>query len=459
MIPAVSDDWLTRTAGASPQDPPVDPIATPPATVHSSRSTPTTPRDAGFGAEELRADSMVRAKTRNRIEPTAVASSEQLTARLLILSRAVALIQFLGTSPLVFHYSKRPWLDLLVFVVVIGQSALLTNSLVRRNAGPTRPMAIQDLVVTTGGLVAISAFAGTAETSGLWPTWGLGIALHTAAVIGTAFPVRATFVAAVLPVGWILAHAGQLRGLDGAVTLATDSFGLLATAALAAQIAGRARANAQGADCERLLAAESARRDEFQRHRLLLHDQASLLNVLSTGHLPSALQCLAQAQAKVAVNTIRAFIDNPRERPADGPSSLDDLVHDVIQDFVDLPIVAVTSLAAAERISSGQAPAVRAALRTTLHNIRNHADAHQVVVHADHPSGTDTWELSIRDDGCGFDPSVTPLGFGLRVQVIDELERVGVTAQIHSTVGEGTHVVFSHLRQASPSTLLGDPTG
>jgi len=52
------------------------------------------------------------------------------------------------------------------------------------------------------------------------------------------------------------------------------------------------------------------------------------------------------------------------------------------------------------------------ALATLLHNVRRYALAQEVVVHVERDEVS--WELVVRDDGVGFDPAQTSLGYGLR---------------------------------------------
>lgn len=80
------------------------------------------------------------------------------------------------------------------------------------------------------------------------------------------------------------------------------------------------------------------------------------------------------------------------------------------------------------------------ALTTVLHNARRHAEAKTVFVHADCLDGR--WELSVRDDGIGFDPSTASFGFGLGTQVIEALQRLEIDVTIDSAPGEGTAVVM-----------------
>jgi nitrate/nitrite-specific signal transduction histidine kinase len=73
-----------------------------------------------------------------------------------------------------------------------------------------------------------------------------------------------------------------------------------------------------------------------------------------------------------------------------------------------------------------------------LNNIAKHAGANKISVSL--ISAPDQIELSIRDDGRGFDPSETsPDRFGLRIMQ-ERVETIGATINIDSELGQGTHV-------------------
>ena len=81
------------------------------------------------------------------------------------------------------------------------------------------------------------------------------------------------------------------------------------------------------------------------------------------------------------------------------------------------------------------------ALATLLHNVRRYALAQEVVVHVERDEVS--WELVVRDDGVGFDPAQTSLGYGLRRPwpwPWPRSARVGGQVSISSEVGVGTAV-------------------
>jgi signal transduction histidine kinase len=76
----------------------------------------------------------------------------------------------------------------------------------------------------------------------------------------------------------------------------------------------------------------------------------------------------------------------------------------------------------------------------TLHNAAIHAEARHVVVSLVHRDPK--LELSVRDDGCGFDPAAARRRGGLGLLSIDERVRlVGGVVELSSAPGRGTTVV------------------
>lgn len=112
----------------------------------------------------------------------------------------------------------------------------------------------------------------------------------------------------------------------------------------------------------------------------------------------------------------------------------------VAADFGDLPVELATDLADGAVLSPETTVAVADAVRTLLHNVRRHAQATAVTIHADLVDNQ--WELTLRDDGVGFDPARTPPGFGLHQLVTANLTAHGVTVDLDSTPGVGTAAVL-----------------
>lgn len=115
--------------------------------------------------------------------------------------------------------------------------------------------------------------------------------------------------------------------------------------------------------------------------------------------------------------------------------------------FLDLPMRLNVDLAEGAHIDAAQAAALDQALASLLLNVRDHADAESVVVHADAPpagdGGTQMWVVTLHDDGVGFEVSAASMGVGLRQVVVGEMRRRGMDVTISSTPGVGTTVTLT----------------
>ena len=83
------------------------------------------------------------------------------------------------------------------------------------------------------------------------------------------------------------------------------------------------------------------------------------------------------------------------------------------------------------------------AVRSVLINVRQHAAASRVVVHAEEWEDAEGWTVTVHDDGRGFEPAATTLGVGLRELGIDQLARHAIDTRIESHPGLGTTVTFA----------------
>lgn len=111
-----------------------------------------------------------------------------------------------------------------------------------------------------------------------------------------------------------------------------------------------------------------------------------------------------------------------------------------LEGFDDLPLEFAIELGAQVELDADVWAVTGRAVTTVLHNVRLHAGARQVVVHAD--TDGSSWEVVVSDDGVGFDQESQPLGFGLDTQVRQALGALGVAARIQSLPGMGTSVTI-----------------
>ena len=191
------------------------------------------------------------------------------------------------------------------------------------------------------------------------------------------------------------------------------------------------RAMAAETDSLRAQAVSAARRAELDRYRLMVHDISGILRLLGDETTPKAMLAPLRQQALQESARLRTYLsDHPTPSTAEEGTTLSAIIHRAVAGFGDLPLELSIDLGAQVALNEADALALQRAIVTTLHNVRRHSGATQVVIHAD--SEPPRWELVIRDDGKGFDPKRTRLGFGLGVQVVEELQKRGLSVEVVS---------------------------
>lgn len=230
----------------------------------------------------------------------------------------------------------------------------------------------------------------------------------------------------------------------------------VATAQIAAAELGR----------QRLAATE----DERRRWARELHDEtlqslAGLRIGLAAAHRAGNPETLKDAVGE-AIIALEEGISNLRTLVSDlRPGALDELgLEAAVHALCDragrhgLQIDCALDLA----YEHGRTPTrPTAELETTIYrisqealtNAAKHGHAQRAVVEI--AENQTTIELTVRDDGAGFDPTGSTAGFGL----LGMRERVGLlggTVRVQSAVGEGTCVTARFPAQRRPTTTAGD---
>lgn len=397
--------------------------------------------------------------------------------------RAVGLAQLGVALPTALR--RATWTGLFVAVLAgyLAESAVLAALTVRARRYRDARLGVADTAVAAAVLLLQPAFTERADSTGSWTAWGFALTLGSAAGAAIVFRRRRAAAAAVA----VLAGsylAGALPAADGSqmrTTVLSNALAYAGFAVLTRLLVGYLRR--LGADAEQAreaaaaAAAEAARLREVDNQRLLLHDNVGVLRLLARPDLPPELADPLRRQAAELANRVRLFLDDaadpadaagaagavrrpaPPEHPAGtgtgggtgtvgdggtGPAAvaLTEVVRRAARDFGDLPLELSTDLADGVLLPRAAADALGPALRTLLANVRLHAAADLVVLHGDADEAEHEWEITVRDDGRGFDPAATPRGFGLRVQVEQALSAYGIATHVASVPGDGTSVTL-----------------
>jgi len=382
--------------------------------------------------------------------PTTPAGVEKSAVMVFLGVRAVNLLQLAVTLPAVLGHTTRPLLFGAVLTGFTAESVLITVGTVRAGAYRDRRWGWADTAVAVLVLLAQPAFTSAEDTTGDWTAWGFACTRGSAMGAAIVFARRREVALAVgalvisyLVTALAVAPAGSTRA-----TVVGNAFAYPGFAVLCRLLVGYLRRLAADADAARAAAAraaaEAARLREVERQRLLLHDNISVLRLLAGPDLPGELQGPLKAQAVALADRVRAFLDDAADRTgrATAPDrrTLAAIVHDAVAGYPDLRVETSLDLAAGGDVAEPAAGALRDAVATVLSNVRLHAGASGVVVHADADPDENEWELTVIDDGRGFDPATTPRGFGLRVQVEQALAEHGIGSHVHSVPGDGTRI-------------------
>ena len=243
---------------------------------------------------------------------------------------------------------------------------------------------------------------------------------------------------------------------------AEDQRLLEAFAASAATAVATAQSVAAERQSQRLAAAEGER----QRWARELHDDTlqslSALRVgLSTAKRSNRPEALDQAvtnaieQIEEGITNLRALITDLR------PASLDELgaaaaIHALAERTMRHGIDVDVSIELAYEHGSGQprhTPELETAMyrivQEALTNATKHGNAKRAVVEIHEHDGE--IRVSVRDDGCGFDPGHDTDGFGL-LGMRERAQLLAGTLRIASAPGEGTIVTASFPSQRLPAT-------
>lgn len=390
------------------------------------------PRDRGGSAGH---PGRLRHVLRPRRVPTTSAGVEWLLAATFLAFRALDVGQTLmALSDGLRDCADWP-VDLLAVVVLAAESLWLAGRISRAGAYRSARLAWADAATGTVLLAATWVFTRPDQRFTSWVDWGYPVTMSVA--YGSALAFRTRWKAALVPVVLAGVYLGTtLPGLaDRAdtVTALTNSLTYPTVAAVGWLASSYLRRLAADADRARAEAAGLAADLERRRHQDLLHDHATVLDVLARTHPDEPRARLARTQAALRSAQIRAFLRGD-EPPA---GTLAAALAPLGAANGDLPLTMNTALA------DGVLPAATVAVlvgatRTLLDNARWHAEAGEVVVHAETAGGR--WEITVTDDGVGYDPAATAEGYGLAQQVRRAVTDLGGTVDVTSAPGAGTSV-------------------
>ncbi|MGY0537761.1 hypothetical protein ACW14X_09605 [Nocardioides sp. YJ-D4] len=344
--------------------------------------------------------------------------------------------------------ADHPWLTgaswILAAVMLVAIAAI---TLVTRRP-PGVPYAVLDVAVAVALLIVGLWTVPVELRTGTWVGFQLGYALCVSCGLSA---VRSRwlwmFLLASLAVAEVVYIAPTVNGPADLTLAVSTCLTLLVLGPLAWFGCQTIVRIGTEADEARRYAAEAAKAEEERRARLAIHNGTAMMRLLVETDTADGNGAL-RSQAEVELNRMRAYLSGQTPPPVSEATNLAAVVTAVGAEFDDLPITVVADLAQDVTLPRGLADDLAAALRSLLLNVRQHARAGRVVLHAAEDEDGTGWEVTLHDDGVGFDTSATTFGVGLREVVVEQLARSGVDVQITSIRDLGTTVTLAQTTAA-----------
>lgn len=373
-----------------------------------------------------------------------------------------AVIQALLAMPTGARLSSEP-------AVYVGLTLAMSATVVgfciatfRRGTPSGMPWGWAMIGLTVGSAPVMTAILPESELLGSWTASVFAFSQYSVVVAGAWLrSVRRTFVLAVAMAAsysWLLLNAD---GPYSEVSVMVNALNYPIFGLAVSLVSQYWRILAQRSYDAHQATLRATRQMELDRYRLVVHDTSGILRMLGDEATPPEVLPALREQALGEANRLRQYLAAPPAgtdqagEAGPGRICLGDVLAEATQGFTDLPLEISTVLAADAVLAEADAVALQRAVVTLLHNVRRHAQASTVWVHADAVDGR--WEVVVRDDGVGFTADPATYGFGLREQVLGALSARGIAIDIDSSPGDGCAVTMSG-PVAAPERRNGDGT-
>jgi hypothetical protein len=343
--------------------------------------------------------------------------------------------------------SPRPGLYLASWIVAAAAAiAISVLALVRQ--GPLgRGLFVADVLLAVVLLLLGGLCVPTDQRIGTWigfqPGNALGALLSGALVRGLGLWLAGLAVVVVADVAFRWPQVSSVN----ASTVIGNVLTYVVLVSVSRVVTAYMRRVAADGDAARAEAAALARRDEERRAQIALHNGAALMRLLADPDLDDDVRRAVRQEAEREAHRMRSYLLG-RSPDLDGDDGEDRHLVSVVRAttarFSDLPLHAAVDLADGVRVDGAVAAALDHALAALLLNVRDHAGASRVVVHADAEATPDgpRWTVTVHDDGRGFDADRATWGVGLREVVHAQLTELGVDVAITSRPGHGSTAVL-----------------
>lgn len=384
---------------------------------------------------------------------TTASGVERALSLLIVGIRLGTLLQMAPSLAPGVAVSPRPGLYLASWIVAAAAAiAISVLALVRR--GPLgRAVFAADVLLAVVLLLLGGLCVPTDQRIGTWigfqPGNALGALLSGALVRGLGLWLAGLVVVVVADVAFRWPQASS----DNASTVIGNVLTYVVLVSVSRVVTAYMRRVALDGDAARAEAAALARRDEERRAQIALHNGAAIMRLLADPDLDDGVRRAVRQEAEREAHRMRSYLLGRRHDldGGDGDRELVALIHATTARFSDLPLHTAVDLAVGVRVDGAVAAALDHALAALLLNVRDHAGATRVVVHADADAEADAgptpdgprWTVTVHDHGRGFDADRATWGVGLREVVHAQLTDLGVDVVITSRPGHGSTAVLT----------------
>lgn len=332
--------------------------------------------------------------------------------------------------------SRRPWLEVGAAAAFTASGVVLLVAALRAQRLPRIAVAADVVVAVT--VLLLAPLFQPASPAQLWTDWPLLVTFLVGAEASACFPPALASAATLALMGaagsWLLsgAPAATRHMIYGSVVPYT---GFAAVTFVFLQYLRRLAALADTrAETIRILEEERTRRVLHTPYRLL-NDLASMLRAEADRDTDQPARQARLAEAVASAVEIESIVRGTDPASSNLAADLQQLRHQ----FVDLPLICNVEDAGVS-LPPEAVYRIREAVRSSLQNVRLHAQASEVVVYA--TADQDSWLVSVHDDGRGFD-TTGRRGVGLNQVVIAALQEIGARVRVVSAPGQGTLIELS----------------
>lgn len=369
------------------------------------------------------------------------AASEASIAVVAVGARGVVVITSLATAPIAFNTTQHSVPYAAVALVALLVSLGLCADAVMTARVRAIPWGVADLF-TCFLAIAVCSSVSPRNSSWILGHFDMPYAISVSSLAaGWLHSFKKSLIVSMMIAVALVGATALSDGRTVAVTLSAACNVVLFGAAAAIGASYLRRLGASFDELHQRMV-DATRRLELDRYRLQVHDASGVLRMLADENTPASTMPALRRQARRESLRMRAYLTrDPTVDLTDPPTTLAAVVRTATEDFTDLPLVIHTALAERVKLPEESALLMQRAVTTLLYNVRLHANARQVTVHAE--QGDPGWELTIHDDGVGFDPEPSTYGFGLREQVFASLKSCGIGVRLTSKPGGGTLVTIT----------------